>query len=85
MRAATALDLQTRILIVDDDPGIRELMAAFLSGHGFLVDSAEDGARCGASWPDMPPPQRSGWRSSQAPALARRDRASRCPGANLSA
>ncbi|HEY0624472.1 hypothetical protein [Sphingomonas sp.] len=42
MQTATALDLQTRILIVDDDPGIRELMAAFLSGHGFLVDSAAD-------------------------------------------
>lgn len=44
MQTVTALDLQTRILIVDDDPGIRELMAAFLSGHGYLADSAADGA-----------------------------------------
>jgi two-component system OmpR family response regulator len=43
MQMAAALDLQTRILIVDDDPGIRELMAAFLAGHGYLVDSAPDG------------------------------------------
>lgn len=34
---------ETRLLIVDDDPGIRELMAAFLSGHGYVVDTA-DGA-----------------------------------------
>ncbi|MDF7775419.1 response regulator [Sphingomonas sp. AOB5] len=40
---AEALDPETRLLIVDDDPGIRELMAAFLSGHGYIVDTA-DGA-----------------------------------------
>lgn len=39
-----AVDLATRILIVDDDPGIRELTAAFLSGHGYVVDVAADGA-----------------------------------------
>ena len=38
-----ALDLETRILIVDDDPGIRELTAAFLSAHGYVVDTASDG------------------------------------------
>ncbi|WP_236694558.1 response regulator [Sphingomonas sp. Leaf343] len=36
--------MATRLLIVDDDPGIRELTAAFLSGHGYLVDVAVDGA-----------------------------------------
>ena len=38
-----ALDLETRLLIVDDDPGIRELTAAFLSTHGYRVDTAADG------------------------------------------
>ncbi|MGK6323424.1 response regulator [Sphingomonas sp. DT-51] len=38
-----AVDLATRILIVDDDPGIRELTAAFLVSHGFVVDVAADG------------------------------------------
>lgn len=38
-----AVDLATRILIVDDDPGIRELTAAFLASHGYVVDVAADG------------------------------------------
>jgi two-component system OmpR family response regulator len=37
---ANLLDLQTRLLIVDDDPGIRELTAAFLCQHGYIVDTA---------------------------------------------
>jgi len=37
------VDLQTRLLIVDDDPGIRELTAAFLAGHGYIVDTAGSG------------------------------------------
>lgn len=36
--------LTTALLIVDDDPGIRELTAAFLQGHGYQVDTAADGA-----------------------------------------
>jgi two-component system OmpR family response regulator len=40
MTPAPALDYETRLLIVDDDPGIRELTADFLSGHGYLVDTA---------------------------------------------
>lgn len=36
------VDHETRLLIVDDDPGIRELTAGFLSGHGYVVDVAED-------------------------------------------
>ncbi|KTF67655.1 response regulator [Sphingomonas sp. HT-1] len=42
MQSALAMDLETRLLIVDDDPGIRELTAAFLSQHGYVVDTAED-------------------------------------------
>ena len=34
------MDLATRILIVDDDPGIRTLISSFLEKHGFKVDSA---------------------------------------------
>jgi two-component system OmpR family response regulator len=37
-------DRSARLLIVDDDPDIRELTAAFLQGHGYLVDTASDGA-----------------------------------------
>lgn len=44
MLASAAMDLQTRLLIVDDDPGILELMAAFLREHGFVVDAVSDGA-----------------------------------------
>jgi two-component system OmpR family response regulator len=43
LQGAHQLDLTTRLLIVDDDPGIRELTAAFLTGHGYVVDTAEDG------------------------------------------
>ena len=36
------MDLETRILIVDDDPGIRTLMSSFLDKHGFRTDTAGD-------------------------------------------
>jgi two-component system OmpR family response regulator len=31
------------ILLVDDDPGIRDVVAEFLSRHGYQVETAEDG------------------------------------------
>jgi two-component system OmpR family response regulator len=37
-----AMDLATRILIVDDDPGIRNLMSSFLDKHGYHTDTACD-------------------------------------------
>ena len=37
------LSAPPRILIVDDDPGIRELTAQFLSQHGYQVDVAAEG------------------------------------------
>jgi two-component system OmpR family response regulator len=43
------VDLSTRLLIVDDDPGIRELTAAFLTSHGYVVDVAADGAELRAA------------------------------------
>jgi two-component system OmpR family response regulator len=36
------MDLATRILIVDDDPGIRSLMSSFLDKHGYRTDTARD-------------------------------------------
>ncbi len=36
------MDLDTRILIVDDDPGIRTLISSFLDKHGFVADTAGD-------------------------------------------
>ncbi|WP_425229459.1 response regulator [Sphingomonas sp.] len=41
---ADQMDLATRLLVVDDDPGIRELTAGFLAAHGYQVDTAADGA-----------------------------------------
>jgi two-component system OmpR family response regulator len=34
---------QEQILVVDDDPGIRDLIAEFLSRHGYAVETAADG------------------------------------------
>jgi two-component system OmpR family response regulator len=36
------MDLATRILIVDDDEGIRTLISSFLEKHGFRTDTAGD-------------------------------------------
>lgn len=33
-----------KILVVDDDPGIRELISDFLGRHGYTVETASDGA-----------------------------------------
>jgi two-component system OmpR family response regulator len=44
LHALETVDPATRLLIVDDDPDIRELTAAFLTGHGYIVDVAGDGA-----------------------------------------
>lgn len=37
-----AMDLQTRILIVDDDEGIRSLIGGFLAKHGYETATAAD-------------------------------------------
>jgi DNA-binding response OmpR family regulator len=34
----------TRVLVVDDDPAIRDMLAQYLSGHGYAVALAGDGA-----------------------------------------
>ncbi|MBE7217063.1 MAG: response regulator [Caulobacteraceae bacterium] len=33
-----------RIVVVDDDPGIRETISEFLQGHGYVTDTAADAA-----------------------------------------
>lgn len=40
--ARPTVNLSTRLLIVDDDAGIRELVSSFLGKHGFHVDTAGD-------------------------------------------
>ena len=46
-----------RILVVDDDPALRELLTEYLGASGFTVDAAADGAQMRASmdaaWPDV--------------------------------
>ncbi|WP_028967628.1 response regulator [Sphingomonas phyllosphaerae] len=42
--AGDLMDRAARLLIVDDDPDIRELTADFLVRHGYTVDVAQDGA-----------------------------------------
>jgi len=41
---AVQVDMATRILVVDDDQAIRELISEFLEKHGFVVSTAADGA-----------------------------------------
>lgn len=40
-----AVNHMTRILIVDDDPGIRTLILGFLQRHGYHVDTAEQAVK----------------------------------------
>jgi len=42
--AYTPMNLATRVLIVDDDAGIRTLISSFLEKHGFKTDTAIDPA-----------------------------------------
>lgn len=41
---APDVDLQSLILVVDDDPDLRKLITDFLSGHGYRVAAAENAA-----------------------------------------
>jgi CheY-like chemotaxis protein len=42
-RTAVTADLQKRVLVVDDDAGIRGLLCTVLRGRGLSVDDAQDG------------------------------------------
>jgi CheY-like chemotaxis protein len=39
----STLEFQTRLLVVDDDPAILQLMTAILEAEGFVVRTADDG------------------------------------------
>jgi two-component system, OmpR family, response regulator len=44
MSLCQPVDYSSRLLVVDDDRGIRELLSGFLAEHGYLVEMAENGA-----------------------------------------
>ena len=45
----TAMEPGARILIVDDDPGIRDVVSEFLDRHGYRVETAADGKQMDAA------------------------------------
>jgi len=46
---------QPRILVVDDDPALLELLAEYLSASGFVVDTAVDGLQMHERMAQVPP------------------------------
>ncbi len=52
--SSTAAQPAARIVVVDDDPGIRELVSDFLGKHGFDVETAADGAGLGRALATRP-------------------------------
>lgn len=48
---------RARVLVVDDDPTVAEVVSGYLDRAGYLVDRAEDGptalAGAAAHWPDL--------------------------------
>jgi len=53
--AQPALTPSARILVVDDDPGVREVLADFLRGHGYAVETAGDGRAMDAAMAGFAP------------------------------
>ena len=49
------MDMQSRILVVDDDPDLRKLITDFLAGHGYLVSAAESAAAMRRVIDERPP------------------------------
>ncbi len=43
-QSAQQMDLQSFVLVVDDDPDLRKLITDFLAGHGYRVAAAENAA-----------------------------------------
>ncbi|MEV7323587.1 response regulator transcription factor [Streptomyces sp. NPDC093970] len=54
---AGAAAVAVRVLVVDDDPTVAEVVTGYLDRAGYLVDHAGDGpaalARAAANWPDL--------------------------------
>ena len=44
MRDEIARDGDERVLVVDDEPGVKKLLAGILRGQGYDVFETEDGA-----------------------------------------
>src|SRR4051812_7490955 len=44
-----------RILVVDDDPGIRDVLSEFLTRHGYAVQAVADGQEMEAALPSPAP------------------------------
>lgn len=55
MRPVTAVDGETRILVVDDDPSMRLVLRTMLEQDGHLVEEAEDGATALSMFEHNPP------------------------------
>ena len=51
----TAEDPVPRILVVDDDPGIRDVLSEFLGRHGYAVETVGDTGAMDAAMDDRPP------------------------------
>ncbi len=49
-------DPETRVLVVDDDPDVREALCALLEQTGYTVYSAENGRIAAALLSEQPPP-----------------------------
>jgi len=45
---------QTHILVVDDEPELREILRCGLEAEGFVVVEAANKARCFAAWTPIP-------------------------------
>ncbi|MBM4398119.1 MAG: response regulator, partial [Deltaproteobacteria bacterium] len=50
VRAPTAVDRRGRVLVMDDEPVIREMLGEVLGRAGFEVDGAPDGEQAVAAW-----------------------------------
>jgi two-component system OmpR family response regulator len=48
-------DVAERILVVDDDPGIRDVVSDFLERHGYAVETAADGKEMERAMTRQPP------------------------------
>jgi two-component system OmpR family response regulator len=55
LQMSPASDIAERILVVDDDPGIRDVVSEFLERHGYAVETAADGKEMEKALMSRPP------------------------------